>query len=244
MNFLLEVVCFSMQGCVAAQAAGAHRIELCDNESVGGTTPSYGFIKAARQKLSIPLYCMIRPRGGHFTYDEAELDIMKADILQCKLLGCDGVVLGILNKEGHVNTKHCAMLISHAYPMGVTFHRAFDGVADPEKSLEDIIELGCERILTSGGAATAAEGAATIADLINQADSRIIVMPGGSIRSDNIISIAEKTGATEFHSSAKIFLPNEQLSYKSAPLDASLNVGVNKVDVKSMLAKLSALHDV
>ncbi len=224
---------------MTAQAAGAHRIELCNNEAAGGTTPSYGFIKTARQKLSIPLYPIIRPRGGNFCYGEDEIKIMKADILQCKALGCDGVVLGILDSSGNVDKEKCARLIYLAYPMEVTFHRAFDAVTDQVKSLEDIISLGCERVLTSGGKASAAEGTANIEALVKQANGRIIVMPGSGIRAANILDIAKKTGATEFHSSAKIFLQSGQQGYAAAASDALHNVGVDEAEVKTMFQILS-----
>ena len=240
MNFQLEIIGFTIQGCVSAQAAGAHRIELCDNEAAGGTTPSYGFIKTARQKLSIPLYAIIRPRPGNFIYSEDEIEIMQADILQCKVLGCDGVVLGILDEHGHVDNENCARLIGLAYPMKVTFHRAFDAVIDPAQSLEDLISLGCERVLTSGGKATAAEGAANIEALVKQADGRIIVMPGSGIRAANILNIAEKTGATEFHSSAKIFLESGHRYNAFLLASVAQNVGVDEAEVKSMIEILSS----
>ena len=139
-----------MKAVVAAQQAGAHRIELCDNPSEGGTTPSYGFIKAAREKLSIELFVMVRPRGGDFFYSGDEFEIMKEDIKMCRQLGCDGIVIGLLKKDGSVDKKRCRELVVLAYPLGVTFHRAFDRTKDPFRALEDIIETGCERILTSG----------------------------------------------------------------------------------------------
>lgn len=240
MNFQLEIIGFTIAGCISAQMAGAHRIELCDNEAAGGTTPSYGFIKSARQHLSIPLYPIIRPRGGDFFYSDAEVEIMKADITQCKALGCDGVVLGILNDQGHVDKQRCARLIDLAYPMGVSFHRAFDVVNDAAQSLEDIIDLGCERVLTSGGKATAAEGAAAIASLIKQADGRIIIMPGSGIRAANILQIAEQTGASEFHSSARKYLGGDQQNPASGSRPTSSHVGVDEIEVRMMNQILSA----
>ncbi len=242
MHFQLEIIGFTIQGCMAAQAAGAHRIELCDNEAAGGTTPSYGFIKMARQKLSIPLYPIIRPRGGDFFYNDEEIDIMKADILQCKALGCDGVVLGVLDKDGNVDKQRCASLINLAYPMSVTFHRAFDAVKTQAEALEDIISLGCERVLTSGGKPTAEEGASAIAALITQANERIIIMPGSGIRAANILNIAQQTGAIEFHSSAKIFLKTELLSDPTSTAGVSKNVGVDEAEVSDMIKILSAYN--
>ncbi len=202
----LEIIGFNIESCIAAQEAGANRIELCDNFSDGGTTPSYAFIKTAREKLSIELYAMIRPRGGDFLYSEDEFTIMKQDIEVCRNIGCDGVVFGMLNSEGNVDKKRCAKLVDYAYPLGVTFHRAFDRTKDPFQSLEDIIEIGCERILTSGQQIKAIDGVEIIKQLILQADDRIIIMPGSGVNAENIISLAERTGAVEFHSSASMFI--------------------------------------
>ena len=187
---------------------------MCDNPSEGGTTPSYGFIKAAREKLSVELYAMIRPRGGDFLYSDEEFEIMKQNIAVCKELGCDGVVLGILTPEGNVDKKRCRQLIEYAYPLGVTFHRAFDRIKDPLQSIEDIIELGCERILTSGLCTKAIDGVELIKQLVLRADDRIIIMPGSGVTADNIILLAESTGATEFHSSASLFA-DSGMKYKN-----------------------------
>lgn len=202
MSFTLETIAFNIESCSITQNAGAHRIELCANPAEGGTTPSYGFIKAARKILHIQLYPIIRPRGGDFLYNDASFEVMKEEIKTCKQLGCDGVVIGMLNADATIDKKRCSILVNLAYPLGVTFHRAFDRVTDPQKALEDVIEIGCERILTSGFFPTAAEGADNIRRLIEQADDRIIIMPGSGIRANNIVQIAEMTGAAEFHSSA------------------------------------------
>jgi copper homeostasis protein len=209
MNYKLEVIGFTIEGCMIAQKAGAHRIELCDNPADGGTTASYGFVKAAREKLQIELFPIIRPRGGDFFYSEDEFTIIKNDVRVCKELGCDGIVIGILTKDGKVDKLKCSLLVEYAYPLGVTFHRAFDRTVDPFEALEDIIDIGCERILTSGQMPTAFEGAELIKQLIEKADDRIIIMPGSGVRADNIIEIAEATGAVEFHTSARIQLDNK-----------------------------------
>ena len=221
MNFKLEVIGFSIESCIAAQLAGAHRIELCDNQADGGTTPSYGCIKAARGKLSIELYPIIRPRGGDFLYSDEEFAIMKTDIKICKELGCDGVVLGMLDADGSIDKKRCRELVQLAYPMGVGFHRAFDRVANAAQALEDVIETGCERILTSGLMPKALDGAAAIAALITQADGRIIIMPGSGIRSENIAAIAQQTGAVEFHTSAGTFI-NSNMKYTNKAMKENL----------------------
>ena len=204
MSFQLEIIAFNIESCQLAQSAGASRIELCDSPGEGGTTPSEGFIRAARKILHIQLYPIIRPRGGDFLYSEDEFEIMKTDITLCRNWGCDGVVIGMLLADGSVDTERCRQLVELAYPMGVSFHRAFDRTKDPFKAMEDIIGTGCERILTSGQKPTAPEGIDLISALVNKAEDRIIIMPGSGIRSGNIASIAEKTGAVEFHSSARI----------------------------------------
>jgi copper homeostasis protein len=221
MTNMLEVIGFNIESCIIAQSAGAHRIELCDNPGDGGTTPSCGFIKAARKMLAIDLYPIIRPDGGDFLYSDAEFEIMKTDIQRCKDLGCDGIVIGILNADGTIDKERCQQLVDLAYPLGVTFHRAFDRTNDPFKALEDIIEIGCERILTSGQKPMAFEGSGLISALIQQADDRIIVMPGSGICSDNILAIAGKTRAEEFHASARIFRKSK-MHFQNEAMDENL----------------------
>jgi copper homeostasis protein len=239
LKFVLEVIGFNIESCSIAQAAGAHRIELCDNPGEGGTTPSYGFIKAARKNLLIDLYPIIRPRGGDFFYTDEEFEIMKADVKICKELGCDGVVIGILNADGTVDKKRCGQLVELAYPLTVTFHRAFDRVNDPFKALEDIIDIGCERILTSGLQSTASAGAETISALIKQADERIVIMPGSAVRSDNIKELAEKTGATEFHTSARINI-GSKMDYSNALMKENLlSVSADVTEIKKIIKILS-----
>ncbi len=235
MNFNLEVIGFNIESCLIAQSAGAHRIELCDNPGDGGTTPSYGFIKAARHQLNIDLYPIIRPRGGDFLYSDAEFDIMRSDIKVCKELGCDGIVIGILNTDGTVDKKRCSLLVQLAYPMGVTFHRAFDRTSDAFKAMEDIIEIGCERILTSGQMPNALNGADLIAKLISQSDERIIIMPGSGIRSDNIIEIAKRTNAVEFHTSARIST-DSKMNYSNKAMTENLrSVSVDEEEVMKLI---------
>ena|SRR5436190_9617697 len=241
MNFKLELIGFNIESCILAQAAGADRIELCDNPGDGGTTPSYGFIKAAREKLQIDLFPIIRPRGGDFLYSDEEFQIMKEDIRICKQLGCDGVVIGLLNADGTVDKKRTASLVELAYPLGVTFHRAFDRVNDASQALEDIIETGCERILTSGLQPTALEGADLIAALINQADERMIIMPGSGVRSDNITELAKKTGATEFHSSARMNTASKMIYTNEAMKESLRSVIVDELEVKNIIANLKSL---
>jgi copper homeostasis protein len=203
---LLEVCANSVASALAAQHGGAFRVELCENLYEGGTTPSYGEIMVARKLLHIKLYVLIRPRGGDFLYSSLEYDIMTADVKYCLEAGCDGIVIGILNPDGSVDKPRCQALIQLAKKegLGVTFHRAFDMCADMDQALEDIIELGCERILTSGGKSTAMEGASTIAHLVEKADGRITIMPGSGLNEKNVTDLVQFTGAKEIHSSARI----------------------------------------
>ena len=241
MKFSLEVIAFNIESCILAQAAGAHRIELCDNPGEGGTTPSYGFIKAARTSVQIELYPIIRPRGGDFHYSDDEFEIMKTDVLLCKSLGCDGVVFGLLNVDGQVDIERTKLLTQMAYPMRVTFHRAFDRANNPQQALEDIIQCGCDRILTSGQQPTAMDGKLLIAELIQQADDRIELMPGSGLRADNIAGIAKATGATAFHSSARI-KKLSSMQYTQPNMQEQLEtVMIDEQEVKNMIHALNML---
>lgn len=203
MNYLLEVCAGSLQSALNAAKGGAHRIELCDNLSEGGTTPSPGIILRVKELLDIPVFVLIRPRSGDFLYSSDEFVAMKEDILFCKEHRVQGVVFGILTAEGNVDIDRTAELVKLARPMQVTFHRAFDMASDPYAALESIIGLGCERILTSGQAATAMEGSDRISSLITKAGNRITIMPGGGINEHNVVELIQKTGAIEFHASLR-----------------------------------------
>lgn len=241
MNFNLEVIGFTLDACIKAQAAGVHRIELCDNVGEGGTTPSYGFIKAAREILSIGLYPMIRPRGGDFLYSDAEFEAMKTDLMRCKQLGCDGVVFGMLLPDGRIDKKRMSALIELAYPMGVTMHRAFDRSADPFLALEDAIDIGCERILTSGQKPTVMEGADLIAKLIQKAEDRIIIMPGSGLKSTNVAELAKRTGAREFHTSARTDI-SSRMEYNNNSMKENLkSVSVDEEEIKKIINHLREL---
>lgn len=203
MNYLIEIATSDFSTTRAAVEGGADRIELCAALSEGGTTPSYATIRKCREAFNTLLFPIIRPRGGDFLYDEESFDIMLRDVMLCRELGCDGVVIGLLKKDGAIDTDRTARLIQAAYPLEVTFHRAFDRCRDPFEALEQLIELGCQRILTSGLQTTAPAGAGLIAQLIRLAAERIVIMPGSGVRKDNIRALAEETGAVEFHSSLR-----------------------------------------
>jgi copper homeostasis protein len=217
---LLEVCAFNLQSSIIAERVGAKRVELCENPADGGTTPSYGTIKQTREKIGISLYPIIRPRGGNFLYDENEFAIIKQDILLCKQLGCDGISTGVHLQNGEIDTERLNRIVEWAYPMGVTCHRVFDATPDPFKALEEIIDAGCERILTSGQKSAAPDGIEMLADLVQRADGRIIIMPGAGVRSSNIEKLINSTGATEFHTSARIAAPDPVTFRNPAIADA------------------------
>ena len=239
----LEIIGFNIKSCLTAREAGAKRIELCSGPGEGGTTPSFAFIKSARELLHIDLYVMIRPRGGDFLFSDDEFEIMKRDIEICKEAGCDGIVTGILTKNGKVDKKRCKELLDLAYPMEATFHRAFDRVKDPFEALEDIIDIGFERILTSGLKPKAIDSIDLLSQLVKKSAGRIIIMPGSGITSQNIISISESTGATEFHSSASV-TEKSKMEYINPQMNEALeHISVNGEEVRKM-ADLLEKHNI
>jgi copper homeostasis protein len=242
MKHILEVIAFNIESCTIAERAGADRIELCDNPSEGGTTPSYGFIKKAREATSIALFPIIRPRGGDFCYNNEEFEIMKNDVLICKDLGCEGVVLGILHQNGTIDAERTKALVQLAYPMEVTFHRAFDRTPSPYEALETIIDCGCNRILTSGQRPSVNEGARLIAELIAAADERIIIMPGSGVRSDNIAQLASATHATEFHSSARIKVLSDTIFNPPNMNEQLSKIMLDEEEVRKLKAELLNVH--
>ncbi len=202
-KYIIEIATSDFTTTQSAVEGGADRIELCANLAEGGTTPSFGTIKQCREAFTVSLFPIIRPRGGDFLYSKDEFEIMLQDVKLCKQLGCDGVVIGLLNMDGAIDIIRTAQLVEAAYPMGVTFHRAFDRCKEPFTALEELIEIGCERILTSGQQPSVVDGVNVVAELNKIADERIIIMPGSGVRKENIKMLAEKTGCTEFHSSLR-----------------------------------------
>lgn len=203
MKRTLEVCAGSVESVVAARNGGAGRVELCAALEIGGTTPSAGLIAEARQIEGIQLNVLIRPRGGDFLYNEAEIRCMIRDIEMAHQLGADGVVIGALTSQGNIDKDCCSRLINAAGEMNVTFHRAFDMCCNPLNALEDIIDMGCHRILTSGQAPSAIKGSALIKQLIDKANNRIIIMPGCGVNAHNATTIIKATSATEIHASAR-----------------------------------------
>lgn len=200
---ILEICAGSVESAIAARDGGAQRIELCAALEVGGVTPSAGLIAEARKIDGLTLNVIIRPRGGDFLYNEYEAACMEQDIRTCKQLGVDGVVIGALTADGDIDTVLCKRLIAAAKGMSITFHRAFDMCRAPKKALEELIAMGCDRVLTSGQAATAEAGIPLLKELVQQAGRRIIIMPGCGVNSNNAAAILSATGATEIHASAR-----------------------------------------
>jgi len=202
---IIEIVVYNIESALKAQEGGADRIELCDSPGDGGTTPSYGTIEVVRNNTNLDVYVMLRPRGGDFCYSNDEFYSMKRDLFQSQKLSVDGFVLGILNPNGTIDKKRCKELIDKARPLKVTCHRAFDMTRDPYEALEDCIEVGFERILTSGQQPRAALGIGLIAELVKRARGRIKIMPGSGIDEDSVHEIVSKTGVDEIHFSALAF---------------------------------------
>jgi copper homeostasis protein len=198
-NIIVEACVDSVASSLAAERGGAHRLELCDALFDGGTTPSAGMIAACKAAVSIPVFVMIRPRGGGFVYSDEERDVMRRDIVVARELGADGIVIGGLLSDGAVDIEIVKFLMDAAHELPVTFHRAFDFTPSLEASLESLAGAGVHRVLTSGGAPTAAEGVTVLGDLVRQAGSRLIVVAGGGIRENNVRSLVSLSGVTEIH---------------------------------------------
>lgn len=210
---VIEVCAYSLESCINAQTGGAGRIELCGGLGEGGTTPSAGLIEVVRQHIEIPIYIMIRPRGGDFVYDVFEEEIMRKDIAMAKQLGADGVVLGMLLPDGQVDVARTKALVDFASPMKVTFHRAFDWTPDYMKALKAVIETGAERILTSGLHANAADGIEVLANLAKAAHGKIEIMAGAGVNIDNAVQL-KQAGVHALHFTAKAFRAGRQKFYQ------------------------------
>lgn len=212
-RFTLEVSVASVEGALAAERGGADRIELCAELSVGGLTPTRELLGHVREKIGISIYSMIRPREGNFVYSVTEFAEMKRSVVVAKEVGMNGVVLGILKKDRRVDVERTRELVELAQPLHVTFHRAFDDTPNLDEALEDVIRTGSARILTSGSAKSAPEGAATLAQLVRAARDRIMIVPGAGISAVNITKVVQQTGAHEFHSGLSTALPYSSHDY-------------------------------
>lgn len=237
---ILEVCAFNIQSCLIAQRAGAARAELCDNPVEGGTTPSYGTIKQVREKVDILLYPIIRPRSGNYLYDEDEFEIILRDITVCKELGCNGISIGIGTINAEIDTERMKRIVEKAYPLGVTCNRVFDGTPDPFKALEELINCGCERVLTSGQKSAAPDAADLLKKLVQQAAGRITIMPGAGVKSSNLAQLRRECGATEFHASARTVVPNPLTYINTQVSDYGHVYMADEDEVRRMVTILSA----
>lgn len=237
---LLELCAFTIQSCLIAQRTGVARIELCDNPLEGGTTPSYGTIRRARERVETRLYPIIRPRSGNYFYDDDEFEIIHRDIAACKELGCDGISVGVATRGARIDTERMKRLVEWASPMGVTCNRVFDGTPDLFEALEELIACGCERVLTSGGKSSAPEAAEVLAALVRQAGRRISVMPGAGIKSSNLAALRRQCQAHEYHASARTIAPNPLTYINTAVTDYGNVYVADEDEVRRMLGILAA----
>ena len=204
----IEICCGSIQSASNAKAGGAVRIELCQGLIEGGTTPSPATIDYAVRNLGLRVFVLIRPRGGDFCYNELEIKTMEEDVAYCKKAGVAGIVVGFLHPDGSIDTELTRRFVKLAAPVPVTFHRAFDRCPEPLKALEQIIDCGCARILTSGCKPTAMEGADMLQKLVRQANGRIKILAGSGVTPENAVALRKKTGVSEIHGSCKITRPD------------------------------------
>src|SRR5690625_4385141 len=199
MSILKEACVGSFTEAKKAWQLGADRIELCYNLAEGGTTPSMGTIKMAKEVLDIPICVIVRPRGGSFVYTHEEIQIMEEDIKRCKQMGADGIVIGALDENNELNLEVLERLIGQAGDMELVFHMAFNLIEDKKAALDKLIDLGINRVLTSGGEGSAFDNMENLKELIEYAKDRITILPGGGITEDNYMELVEKTGAKEVH---------------------------------------------
>jgi copper homeostasis protein len=246
---VLEICVDSVESAMAAQSGGAQRVELCSCLIEGGITPSSGLIGAVRECLSIPVVTIVRPRGGDFFYSAEEFGVIKKDIAAARNLGANGVALGVLLRDGQVDIERTRELVELARPMEVTFHRAIDWAPQMEEALEQVIEAGADRILTSGGAQTAMLGVNRIARMVAKADRRIGVIVCGTVRKDNIGEIARRTNAFEFHASLRkpasspVSYRNQMLSLSEPGVDEFARYAVAAEDVRALRDALTAVRN-
>jgi len=198
-RYILEISVESVEAAFAAERGGADRIELCSNLREGGTTPGAELLRMARERVRLPIFVMIRPRGGDFFYSDGQFAAMRESIDAAAELGADGFVLGLLDARGRVDVERTRELVERAEPLPVTFHRAFDACADLGAGLEDVIKTRAARVLTSGGKPTAPEAFEVLGELVRSAGERIVVMPGSGLNGENIHEAVERTGAREYH---------------------------------------------
>ena len=199
MAILVEACVDAVQGALDAERAGAARVELCANLAEGGTTPSAGMLRAVTRCVALPVFALVRPRGGDFVYDAAEIEVMLRDIEYAKAYDAQGIVSGALNPDGTVDEDGTSALLEAAHPLPFTFHRALDATRDLDEALDTLQAIGVPRVLTSGGAPTALEGTAAIARLVRRGGGRIVVMAGGGVRRGHVADLVQATHVPEVH---------------------------------------------
>ncbi|NOT74264.1 MAG: copper homeostasis protein CutC [Cyclobacteriaceae bacterium] len=230
---IIEVVVYNIESAFKAQEGGADRIELCDNPGEGGTTPSLGTVEVVRANTTMDLYVMLRPRGGDFHYSSYEFHTMKRDLIQCQKISVDGFVFGILNSDGTIDKKRCKELIDKAKPLKATCHRAFDMTRDPFEALEDCIEAGFSRILTSGQHPKAHQGIDLIRQLVEKAGNRISIMAGSGVNEETVKDIVTKTAVKEIHFSASSNR-SSAMSFKNEKISAMGDEGSDEYQVRTV----------
>lgn len=236
---LLEIAAFNIEAALSALTAGADRIEYCENPMEGGTTPSYGSLLLLSQLTKQPIFPIIRPRGGDFLYTDKEFQVMQNDLIVCKQLGFKGAVIGLLNADGTIDTKRTAILVQAAGTMELSFHRAFDRCIDPFLALEQLIDLGIKRILTSGQVPNVVDAIPFIKTLVEKSKDRIIILPGSGVRANNIATIVSQTGAKEMHSSARKAMPSK-MAFNQPTMQEKMNYfDVEPTEIKNMLAAIN-----
>jgi len=239
-RFLLEIAANSLDSAHAAQAGGADRIELCSALELGGLTPSAGLVEQVQAQITLPVMVLIRPRAGDFVYSAAEHATMLADIAWCRRARVAGVVLGALTADAEVDVARCRELVDAAGDLDVVFNRAIDVSCDLSRSLEAVINLGCMRVLSSGGATSAMHGAARLRGLVDQARGRIVIMPGAGIDANTVAALRSVTGAHEFHASAKRVLPTRTRQAAAAAL--GMEAGEWRSDAEQVSQLVQALR--
>jgi copper homeostasis protein len=243
---IAEIASHTLEAALAAQSGGAHRVELFSSPLGGGVTPSEGAIAIARDKLSIDLHVLIRPRMGDFLYSNEEFEVMLRDVSAARRLAANGVVFGLVNQDGSIDVERTRELAAASRPMSVTLHRAFDACKDLSRALDDAIVCGVDRVLTSGGERTAMDGLSTIADLVRRAGDQIVVMAGGGIKADNVRVIVEQTGVREVHAGLRSTMPsqmtfqNQKLSFGSQGNEYE-NIVVREQDVRALVEQVDGL---
>jgi copper homeostasis protein len=243
-SILLEAPVFNVQAAMEAAQQGIDRLELCANFPEGGETPSAGMLRFLKSELDLPIFVMIRPRGGDFVYSSKELLVMKHDMQLLADLGADGFVFGVLDSQGAVNESACEFLLRAAASKPCTFHRAIDASANLQESLKKIMQLGFQRVLTSGGKNSLSEGLDQVVELLNLAKDQLLVMPGGGLKPSHVPALKATGYLKEIHASCKLpktssnqFMKPE-LSFSSTALDYSTIFGIDPVVVEEFISVL------